>query len=344
MKHIKFFLFGLLFFFISGITFSQVVTYNDAEGLFSDSHVSKLEKAEKIIDRADASLNKAMEIESKYQKFKAKKMKKYDKKTWEAKKIRIDVERNYQKAYEEAYEVYSEIIQGATFYNDRDKNEATALDQDAGDNLEQSDNKMKSYTKSLMDSKALKKMSSSSLNSAINTSRNYKEGAYNKQKEALDLVLDQDRKKQLDEQDDLAWQNAQDLNTIESYQEYLSGFSQGKYASQARQMIQQLQADAEKDNEPVMTDFKFQVQIAASRTPLSNYELKARYSNTNEIERIKIGHMFKYRVGEFYNYADAAQFRDQLTNSYSYKSRETPFIVVFDKNGNQIEVTDDMKR
>jgi hypothetical protein len=334
----------MLFLFFSGSMFSQSLSYSAAESLLDDAQMKILKNADKFINRAEKSISDAARIEDKYEKFKVKKKKKYDKKTAEAKKLRIEAERNYLKAYQDATEVWSKVINDATFYNDNDRNRANALNEDALDLIDQADNKMKSYNSSIMDSKALKTMPSSSVLSACNSARNFKESAFNKQKQALDLVMEQNAKKEKDEADNRAWQTAQDINTIAAYQDYINNNPDGKYVSNARQMIQMLEEEAEKDTQPDVGDYKFQVQIAASRTPLSTYELRARYSNTGEIDRVKVGSMFKYRVGEFYNYADAAKFRDQLTNAYPYKRRETPFVVVFDKSGNQIEVTDSMKQ
>ena len=337
MKILKFFVIGLVFLLFSGYTNAQSVTYSNAESLFNSEQAKVLEKAEKYIDKAEAKITKAEAIEKKYAK-KKKKKKKYNKKTWEAKKFRIQAEKDYLKAYQDASAVYSQIIVGATYYDDNDKSEVHALNDDAVSLIEGADKKMSNYNKKIGDSKYLKKLSSSSVNSAISSARGSKESAYSKQTEALDIVLNQGRKKELDENDNSAWANAQNINTIASYQDYIDNFSSGKYTSKARQMIRQLQAEQDK-NKPVVSDYVFKVQIAASRSALSKYELAGKFSNTSEIEKEHSDGFYKYRVKSFSTYSQAAAFRDQLLRS----SVPDAFVVVYDKDGNQLEVSYEMK-
>ncbi len=317
---------------------AQVVTYSAAEGLFNSEQVKVLEKAEKYINKAEAKISKAEAIEKKYEK-KKKKKKKYDKKTWEAKKFRIQAEKDYLKAYQDASAVYSQIIVGTSYYDDNDKSEAHALNDDAVSLIESADKKMSKYNKKIGDTKYLKKLSSSSLKSAISSARSSKESAYSKQTEALDIVLNQGRKKEADERDNKAWSTAQNINTIASYQDYIDNFPSGKYVSKARQMIRKLQADQNK-KKPVVSDYIFKVQIAASRSALPKYELAGKYSNTSEIEKSYSGGYYKYWVKSFPTYSQAAAFRDQLLRS----TVPDAFVVVFDKSGNQLEVTDEMKQ
>jgi len=339
MKVVKFFVIGLIFLMFSGLTKAQTVTYSAAESLFNSEQAKVLEKAEKYIDKAEAKITKAEAIEKKYAK-KKKKKKKYNKKTWEAKKFRIQAEKNYLKAYQDASAVYSQIIVGATYYDDGDKSEAHALNDDAVSLIEDADKKMSKYNKKTSDTKYLKKLSFSSLNSAISSARGNKESAYSKQTEAIDIVLNQGRKKKLDEKDNRAWTNAQNINTIASYQDYLDNFSSGKYVSRARQMIAKLKADQAKNNKPqVNSNYIFKVQIAASRSALPKYELAGKYSNTSEIEKQYSGGYYKYWVKSFPTYSQAAAFRDQLLRS----TVPDAFVVVFDKSGNQLEVSDEMK-
>jgi len=337
MKIVKFLVIGLIFFMFSDLTTAQTVTYSAAEGLFNSEQTKVLEKAEKYISKAESKISKAEAIEKKYEK-KKKKKKKYDKKTWEAKKFRIQAEKDYLKAYQDASAVYSEIIVGTTYYDDNDKTEAHALNDDAVSLIESADKKMSKYNKKIGDKKYLKKLSSSSVRGAISSARGSKESAYSKQTEALDIVLNQGRKKEADEKDNRAWAAAQNINTIASYQDYIDNFPSGKYVSKARQMIRKLQAEANK-NKTVVSDYVFKVQIAASRSALSKYELASKYSNTSEIEKSYSNGYYKYWVKSFPVYSQAAAFRDQLLRS----TVSDAFVVVFDKNGNQLDVTDEMK-
>ncbi len=339
MKFIKILFIGLIFFLFSGGVSGQELTYSAAEGLFNDSQKSLLVKAEKYVVKGDKKIKLAKAIEKKYAK-KKKKKKKYDKKTWEAKKFRIQAEKDYLKGYQDATTVYSEIIVGAEFFDDRDHTESQALNNSAVSLIEDAEKKMSKLNKSVGDSKALKKMSSSKVSSTISSARAVKEDAIDKQKEALDLVLNQGKKKEAVERDNAAWENAQSINTIEAYEDYIDAFSSGKYVSNARSMIRQLKAEIERNKQPVVnSDYIFKVQIAASKTALPNYELKSKYSNTAEIEKEYVNYYYKYRVGSFPTYTQAAELRDKLLRSTAFDA----FVVVFDKDGNQIEVSYDMK-
>jgi hypothetical protein len=339
MKIIKFFAVGLFLFLSANLVKAQNVTYSAAESLYTSEQKEVLNKAEKFYSKAESKVKQAEAIEQKYEK-KKKKKKKYNKKTWEAKQLRIHAEKNYLKAYQDASAVYSQIIVGATYFDDTDKSRAYGLNDDAVSLVEGAEKKMESYDKKAGDKKYLKKLSFSSLNSALSSAKSSKESAYSKQKEALDIVLNQGKKKEEAERDEKAWQNAQNINTIESYQDYLDNFPSGKYASRARQMISQLKAElAKKEEMLTQSNYVFKIQIAASKHPLPKYELAGKYSNTSEIEKEYSGGYYKYRIKSFPVYSQAAAFRDQLLRS----TVSDAFVVVFDKDGNQIEVTDEMK-
>lgn len=316
----------------------QTVTYTDAESLFSDEQKKVLDKAETFIKKGDKLIKDANAIDAKNEK-KKKKEKKYEKKTWEAKKFRIDAEKNYLKAYQDAITVYSEIVASSDYFDAADERKAHSLNDAAQEALTESESKMSNYDKMAGDDGALKKLSSSSLNTAINSARNLKEDALEKEKEALDIILSQGLKREAVLKDQEAWETAQEINTIASYQNYVDEFPRGKYVSDARQMIQRLQDEEKKRKEFEEGNYIFMVQIAASKVALSQGKLASIYKNTKDIQKVKAEGYFKYRVGNFKNYAEAANFRDQLWK----KGVPDAFVVVFDKSGNQIEVLENMK-
>jgi hypothetical protein len=243
-------------------------------------------------------------------------------------------------AYQDAITVYSEIVAGSDFFDTGDERKAHTLNNEAQELLTEAESKMANYNKMVNDQDALKKLSSSSLNTAINSARNLKESALDKEKEAMDIIMMQNRKKEEVMKDEAAWENAQSINTIASYQDYIDEFPRGKYVSDARQMIQKLQDEERKRKEFESGNYTFKVQIAASKFILSKGKLASLYSKTSEIERVFVEGYYKYRVGNFKNYSEAAGFRDQLWR----KGVPDAFVVVFDKNGNQIEVLDQMKQ
>ena len=351
MKLSKLLITGILFLFFSGVVFGQNLTYSAAESLLNDDQRDRLEDAEKYFGKADVKIKSAKAIEDKNKKSKKEKKKKkkkkdkkektskYDKKIWEAKKFRIQAEKDYLKAYEKAYEVYSEIITKADYYDEGDISEANSLNNGAKSLLEEAAEDMKTYDRMGADKKALKNLSSSKLNSAISGANRKKENAYDKQKEALDLVLAQGRKKEENERDDKAWANAQSIHTIASYQDYLDDFPSGKYVTNARQMINQLRKEEEERNKQTVSNYTFMIQIATSGSTLSNWELKNRYSNTSEIKKEYIDGMYKYRIDKaFTSYEEAYNFANSIKN----KNRDL-FIVAYSKSGNQVQITEDMK-
>ncbi|NPA45112.1 MAG: hypothetical protein GXO49_06230 [Chlorobi bacterium] len=352
MKFTKVFIVGILFFFFSGVSFGQELTYSEAEVLLNDSQKEVLKKADKYLKKGDKKIASAEKIEAKYKKYlekknkakSAKKKKKYqakfDKKTAEARKIRIQAQKDYLKAYQDATAVYSQIIVGADYFDDADRTEANSLNNSAESLVENAEKEMSKYNKIIGDSKKLKKTKASDINSAISKSKDLLSSAYNKQKEAIDIVLTQGRKKEEAEKDERAWSTAQGIHTIEAYQDYIDNFPSGRHVSSARSNIRMLRAEeAKKNASNAASDYIFKVQIAASISQLPISELRAKYPNTDEIEKVHVGNRYKYWVGAFPTYKEAAALRDQLLTSTVYDA----FIVVFDKDGNQLEVTDDMK-
>jgi hypothetical protein len=339
MKIINYFMLIFFALFFSGIMKGQTLTYSAAGSLFSDEQTKVLDKAEKFIQSGDKLVKNADEIDTKYEK-KKKKEKKFDKKTWEAKKFRINAEKNYLKGYQDAITVYSEIVVGTEYFDSNDEKEAHALNDAAMEALTEAEAKMSAYDKMSNDEDALKKLTSSSLNSAIRSAENLRQDAYNKEIEAMDIILAQGRKKEMVQKDEKAWQNAQDINTIASYQDYIDNFPQGKYVGRARQLIKQLQD--EENNKRVVdeSNYVFMVQIAASKVVLSKGKLASIYKKTNDIQRVYTEGYYKYRVGNFKNYKEAAAFRDQCKKS----GAPDAFVVVYDKNNIQIQVTDNMKK
>lgn len=343
MKLFKSFITAIVFVFISASLFGQSLTYSPAEELLSEDQADRLEKAEKYISNGEKKISEAKVIEAKYAKKKKKKKKKdkpskYDKKIWEAKKYRILAEKDFLKAYQEATEVYSELINKAEFYEEDDIKEANSLNDNALSLIEEADDDMRSYNSMTGDKKALQNLSSSKLSSVISSSNGKKKSAFDKQKEALDLVLAQGRKKEDNERDERAWANAQSIHTIAAYQDYIDNFPSGKYVYKAKQMIDQLREEIERNKEP-KSDYTFMIQIASSDVTLSNRELKNRYANTSEIKREYVDGLYKYRIDKsFITYEQAYDFAMSIKNK-----NPDLFIVAFSKEGVQIQITEQMK-
>lgn len=350
MKLLNFLTTLLFLIFVSGIVNAQELIYSGIEGRLTEAQSSEIQNADGNIKRAEKSIDGAEAVEAKYESLKKsnkeKKRKKFDKKTYEAKKLRIGAEKKYQKAYEGVINVYSAIITESKYYYPEDKEKANSLNEEAKSLLKDAKDKMMRYNKIQNDTKELKKVRAKNLSSAISKSRSLKEESLQKQFSALEILLSQDKKKRAAEEDRLAWENALEANTIEAYEEYIDSFSSGKFISEARRNIANLNAikqEEQKEKENTTTQqnsgYVFKVQIAASKFPLSKTKLSRSYADVSKIERTYAKRYYKYRVGRFSTYKEAYQLKSSLLSRVP-----GAFIVVYDKDGKQIKVTDEMKR
>lgn len=338
---------AMLFLLSSQIALTQSFMYEGIAGRLTEAQAAEIQKAEDNVKRAEKSIDEAEAMESKYDGLKKsnkeKKREKYDKKTYEAKKLRIDAEKKYLKAYQDVIAVYSAVITESNYYFTEDEEQNRKLNDYAAVLITEAEDKMKEYDKIKNDKGELKKVRSNNLTAAISKARSLKEDALNQQFEALKILLNQDQKKRAEEEDKLAWGNAQESNTILSYQEYIDNFPNGKFVSQAQQSISRLRAEEEKQKQMAMSQqnsgFVFKVQIAASKIPLSKARLRRMYSSTDKIERIYDQSYYKYRVGSFPSYREALGLKNTVISA-----APDAFIVVYDKDGKQIEVTDEMKQ
>lgn len=327
---------------------SQSLMFDPIKAKLTEGQIDDIEDSEKALRKTESYLKKAKAIESKYSKLKnsrkKKKKKKYETKTWEAKKYRIAAAEKRQKAYEKACDVYSDFITSADFYYGDDESTANGLNDGAKEKLDGADDEMKSFKSGGKKKDFKKKVSYSKLSSSISSATSLQNDALKDQFTALNLYLAQEEKKRKEEEDNTAWRSASQENTTSGYQNYLNDFSKGKYVSEARTKIRELEEKARKEVEEKSRNmnsggnYTFSVQIAATRTTLSKYVLGRKYSDVSKIQRTYSGNYYKYRVGSLNTYADAARLRDTIR-------RNVPgaFIVVFDKSDQQIEVTNEMK-
>lgn len=337
----------ILFLLSAQFAFSQSFIYQGIEGRLTDAQATEIQKAEGNIKRAEKSIDEAEAMESKYDALKKsnkeKKREKYDKKTYEAKKLRIDAEKKYLKSYQDVIAVYSAVITESNYYFTEDEEQNRKLNDYAAVLITEAEDKMKEYDKIKNDKGELKKIRSNNLTAAISKARALKEDALNQQFQALKILLNQDQKKRAEEEDKLAWGNAQESNTVISYQEYIDNFPKGKFVAQAQQNISRLRADEEKQKQMMLSQqnsgYVFKVQIAASKTRLSKAHLGRIYRNTSSIDNIYDKNYYKYRIGAFPTYREALGLKNTIISA-----APDAFIVVYDKDGKQIEVTDEMKQ
>ncbi len=353
MKTLGIFAITIFSVFLFKDNYAQNLKHSKIASQLKTEQKTSLKKAESIIEKADKKLSKADDIEEVYQKLssskKKRKLKRWEKKTWESKKNRISAEKDYQKAYQLAFDVYSEVINSDIYFVEEDEEKAKALNSEAEVALIESESEMSKYSKK-KSKKTLKKVIYDKLKGDLDKSRKLKEEALSKQFLALDIVLMQEKKRIMDGKDNSAWYYAKNYATVEGYEEYISKFPDGKYVTQARDKIQKIQKNPKKDLETedtegnmgtTKTNFEntFKVQIAASKgVALSKNRLASIYSNVSEIEEVFIKGYYKYRIGAFSNYQEAAELKKTLKRGIK------AFVVVIDKEGNQVEITHEMKK
>ncbi len=329
---------------------SQELIYEPIQNKLTEDQRNDLEKSAKAVERTNSYITKAEGIEKRFAKFKnskkKRKKKKYEKKTWEAKKLRVNTIKIKQKSYERAISVYSEFLQTANFYYPEDKVQVDKLLETCSEKMDAASDIVRPLAglKSKGDFK--KKINYSKLSGEISKVNKLHEEGYENLTNAIDIYLEQENKKLKEEADEKSWQMALQINTIQGYENYIAAHRNGKYKIEAQNKISELKEKeknkfAQKEND---WGYIFSVQIAASRIKISPRKLKKLYSDPSQIKESYSDNFYKYRIGQYSKYEDAYEFKSKiLLNKPIKKGYEKPFIVVFDKDGNQLEVTESMK-
>jgi len=311
---------------------------------FMDEHLTDDEKEQ--VNRAKESIAKGdkmdaqiKEEDSKIQKYFSKKQKKGEKKSVEVKTLRIKQALYYEKGYALIYNVYSQKLSECVFAFEDDEAKVKELLDDAATDNSGAKRKMKDYKEVAV--KDLKKdIQYSKLKSDLQGAMNLYTSGIKKLIEAYSIYLDQETKKQLEEEENRAWQSALSDNTIYSFQNYLNDFPNGKYAAEARSQISDLEEQerrkAEEEKSRSLTgDLVFQVQIAASKVSLPKWKIAKFYKATDEVTMKNYDGWFKYAVGSFNNYADAKKFVKA--------TRVRGAFVVAYRNGEKVIITKEMQ-
>lgn len=347
-----YFLFLAILFLSFGQVSSQELIYGPIQDKLTEDQRDDLDKASRAIDRTSSYISKAEAIEQKYSKFKNSKkkrhQKKYEKKTWEAKKYRVNAESCRQKSYQAAIDVYTEFLQSVEFYYSEDEEEVNRLIESAAGKIESADKTIGFYDEAESKGDFKKGVKYGKLSSDISKTRRLQEEAYSDLTKAMDIYLAQEAKKAGDEADENAWRAAKQTHTIAGYESYIGDFPQGKYVGEARKRIADLREkarlEAEKLKNQPTSDYTFSVQIAASRVKLSEYKIRQMYGDPTQVNVTYVDNYYKYRVGSYPQYEQAYNFKTTILQSMTIrKGSEKPFIVAFDRDGNQVEVTEDMK-
>ncbi len=315
----------LIILFLSVFVFRAELVYAQSDDVFSfmeeyltTDEASQIDRAKSSIAKADRMNSSIRTEDKKIEKYFKKKKKKGEKKSVEVKTLRIKQALYYEKAYTLVYNVYSEKIGESTFLFADDEARVGDLLDEAETDLASAKRKIKPYKNTT--TKDLKKnVGYSKLKGDISSAVNLELSAVNRLVEAYSIYLDQESKKQLEEEEKRVWDNASSENTALSYQSYLDEYPTGKYASQARQKVRELEqeearlAQEELDRQRSLAGaLVFEVQIAASRKPISKASLTRLYRAKNEIKMKHYDKWYKYSVGKFSSYNEAKAFVKKL--------------------------------
>jgi len=316
---------SLIILLLSVFVFQTELTYAQSDDVFSfmEEYLTADESGQ--MDRARSSIAKADKLDSKIrsedkkvEKYFKKKKKKGEKKSVAVKTLRIQQALYYDKAYVLVYNVYSDKIGESTFLFADDEARVSDLLGEAESDLASAKRKIKSF-KGVTEKDLKKKIVYSKLKSDISSGIKLELSAINKLIEAYSIYLDQESKKQLEEEEKRVWDNASSENTALSYQSYLDEYPNGKFASSARQKVNSLEADEariaqeERDRQRSLAGaLVFEVQIAASRKAIPKWKLAKLYPAKEEIKMKNYDKWFKYSVGKFDSYDKAKAFKKTL--------------------------------
>ncbi len=279
---------------------------------YMEEHLTSEETSS--IDRAKSSLKKGDLLEARIKAedskngkyFKKKNKKKAEKKSYEAKRLRIQQALDYEKAYTVIYNTYLDKVNACSFYYAEDKATVEDLLRNAASAVNMAGNEIDKYKKKSKSS-LKKSVSYGKLKSNLQSAMDDYVAAINNLVKAYSLYVDQEQKKKDEEEENRVWQNAESDNTINSYKSYLNAYSDGAHASEARRRIKALET-VEQANKKITGTLVYRVQIAASRVPLPRWKLARIYSRTSEVTKKHYDDWYKYSIGSFETYEDAKSF------------------------------------
>jgi len=308
--------------------------YNILEGKLGATEQKQVETAKEDIGDGDRMVSAADGEYQKYAKFfnsnKKSKKKKGEKKTVGAKKKLITAANNFQGGYETLFNLYKTELEKYSIDIPSDKQTIEDLVKDAEKNFKTGTDKL-SKVKKYQEKDLKTKVKYQSLKGEV-------EKGAEKQKEAVERLVDaliiaegqEDKKQMAVNRDNDAWSDAQRLNTIAAYQNYISNFPTGNYVAQAKAKISILEAEAKRIATQNNKKVDFYLQFAASPTPLSPSQMSSKlkkvdpyctYSTMTDIVSEE-SHKYKYMFGPFADYESARKYERNLN-----KKEKVVFIV-----------------
>lgn len=329
--------------FLSAFVFRNELIYAQSNDVFSfmedyltADEANQINRVKLSIDKGDKMNSSIRTEDKKIEKYFKKKKKKGEKKSVDVKVLRIKQSLYYDKGYSLVYYVYSEKISECTFLFDDDEARVNVLLEEVATDISTAKRKLKPYRNaSAKDLK--KKYSYSKLKNDLSSAINMEISAIKKLNKAYSVYLDQESKKQLEEEEKRVWDNALSENSSLSFQNYLDEYPNGKYASDAQQRVEELETEearlAQEELEKqrgLYGALVFEVQIAASRKQMPSWKLAKFYPAKEEIKMKHYDNWYKYSVGKFITYDQAKAFVKTL------KIRGA-FVVAY-KNNQKIDI------
>jgi len=307
--------------------------YSFMEEHLNSGESAQIASAKKNIAKGDKLNSQIREEDKKLKKY-SKKQKKLEKKATNAKFLRIKQALYYDKGYKMIYDVYNEKIANVSFIYEDDEARANELLDEAETDMSTAKRKIQTY-RNVNEKDLKKKYSYSKVKSDMSSVVNTEVSAIKKVIEAYSIYLEQEQKKQLEEEERRVWNNAQSENTILAYQSYLDEYPSGKYASSARQRISDLEeaarlAKEQEEKTRGLAGVHFEVQIAASKKVIPKWQLQKIYKGAEQIKQRNYDGWFKYSVGNFQTYDEA--------KSYVRTTNVRGAFVVAYKNNQKIDI------
>ncbi len=289
-----------------GDLFSYMSEYLNSED------ISQIDRAKSNVKKGDA-MNKEINAEDrKINKFfrKKKKKKKAEKKSVEAKKLRIQQAVYYNSGYSIIFSTYMDKLSACSFYYPEDKSKVDLLVEEAKTKAEEAQKIITGYKRKKSKKDLKKNIKYEILKRELQSAISGYISAIENLIESYTIFIDQEEKRQAEEEENRAWANAESDNTIQSYQAYLNVYNNGKYSTEARSRVRMLRSEMQERGLKDKLEGKlvYRVQIAASRVPLKRSVIARYYRNTRQVKAMQYDDWYKYSVGEFSKYAEAKAF------------------------------------
>lgn len=296
-----------------------------------------IDKGHRMVNMADNDFNKYRDLLTSNSKGKNKRG---EKKTVDTKKNLQIAANYYLKGYKSLIDFFNNKLLTAEFEFEEDRKESEKLQSEAEKKFKEGEQIVQKIIK--YEEEALKKDIKLSLliSDVKKAETNFNQAATKLYQALLLLEKQEEKKRQEQEKEEKAWKKAMMNNTLESYQEYLVQYPNGKYSDLAKQLIEDFEnkiKEAEaKQNNPNLV---YHIQILADKRKWSENEIKSKIYYTNEpIKEIFIEGWYKYWIGNFNSYDDAKKY---LNTTVKPKKRDA--FVIGTVNGQPVHILEALK-